>query len=185
MPFLRRCYDQTLRPRRYLSKFSNSFCRHAGTYVSLNPHLGWQATESYVERSGVFALIPGHMVLADCPVGAPPSRVSRRPTLNIAGQTSSGFGEKPRARLCVLLAEPPLRSPRIQPWGFPRPRPWHHAPGGVLVCDEPLSLPETSQVRHVERGHAALECWAVFVSGCCGSGSCLPLKGPTNAPTNC
>ena len=56
MPFLRRYYDQTLRPRRHLSKFSNSLCRHAGTCVSLNPHLGWQAAESYVERSGVFAL---------------------------------------------------------------------------------------------------------------------------------
>src|SRR5215475_13201589 len=75
MPFLRRCYDQTLRPRRYLSKFSNSFCRHAGTYVSLDPHLGWQAAESYVERSDVFALIPGHRVLANCPVRALPSSV--------------------------------------------------------------------------------------------------------------
>src|SRR5262245_15844546 len=69
VPFLRCRYDQILRPRRHLSKFSNGLCRHAGTYVSLNPHLGWQAAESYVERSGVFALVPGHMVLADCPVG--------------------------------------------------------------------------------------------------------------------
>src|SRR5262245_14986395 len=185
MPLLRRCYDQILRPRRHLSKFSNSLCRHAGIYVSLNPHLGWQAAESYVERSGVFALIPGHMVLADCPVGAPPSRVSRRPTLNIAGQTSSGFGEEPRARLCVLLAEPPFAFAQTPTVGVPETPPVASRAGGVLVCDEPLSLPETSQVRHVERGHAALECWAVFVSGCCGSGSCLPLKGPANAPTNC
>src|SRR5215813_5476164 len=27
----------------------------------------------------------------------------------------------------------PLRSPRIQPRGFPRPRPGHHTLGGVLV----------------------------------------------------
>jgi len=40
------------------------------------------------------------------------------------------------------------------------------------------------QVRRVERGHAALECWAVLVSGCCGAGSCLLLKGPASAPTN-
>jgi hypothetical protein len=38
--------------------------------VRLNPHLGWQAAESYVERSDILALIPGHRVLADCPVGA-------------------------------------------------------------------------------------------------------------------
>src|SRR6516164_11583874 len=86
MPFLRRYYDQTLRPRRHLSKFSNSLCRHAGTCVSLNPHLGWQAAESYVERSGVFTLIPGHRVLADCPVGALPSSVmnSRRAGFSFA-----------------------------------------------------------------------------------------------------
>src|SRR5262245_3626656 len=75
MVFLRCCYDQILGPRRHLPKFSNSLCRHAGAYVSLNPHLGWQAAESYVERSDVFALVPGHRVLADCPVGAIPSSV--------------------------------------------------------------------------------------------------------------
>src|SRR5262249_42198353 len=71
------CYDQILGPRRHLPKFSNSLCRHAGAYISLNPHLGWQAAESYVERSDVFALIPGHRVLADCPVAAIPSSVMK------------------------------------------------------------------------------------------------------------
>src|SRR6516225_4116444 len=75
MTFLRDCYHQILRPRRHLPRFSNSLCRHAGAYISLNPHLGWQAAESYVERSDVFALIPGHRVLADCPVAAIPSSV--------------------------------------------------------------------------------------------------------------
>src|SRR5215510_15644705 len=77
MVFLRCCYDQILGPRRHLPKFSNSLCRHAGAYVSLNPHLGWQAAENYVKRSGVFALIPGHRVLADCPVAALASSVMK------------------------------------------------------------------------------------------------------------
>jgi hypothetical protein len=46
MAFLRCCYHQILGPRRYLPKFANSLCRHAGAYVPLNPHLGWQATEA-------------------------------------------------------------------------------------------------------------------------------------------
>jgi hypothetical protein len=69
MAFLRCCYHQILGPRHHLPKFSNSLCRHASAYISLNPHFGWQAAESYVERSDAFALIPGHKVLADCPVG--------------------------------------------------------------------------------------------------------------------
>src|SRR3989442_6053674 len=66
MTFLRGCYHQILGPRRHLPKFSNSLCRHAGACVRLNLHLGWQAAESYVERSNAFALIPGHRVLVDC-----------------------------------------------------------------------------------------------------------------------
>jgi hypothetical protein len=66
MMFLRGCYHQILGPRRHLPKLSNGLCRHAGAYVRLNLHLGWQAAESYVERSNAFALIPGHRVLADC-----------------------------------------------------------------------------------------------------------------------
>src|SRR5262249_49433283 len=108
MPFLRRCYDQTLRPRRYLSKFSNSFCRHAGTYVSLDPHLGWQAAQSYVERSDVFALIPGHRVLANCPVGALPSSVMNpRPLHSITSSARAsrvGGTSMPSARaVCRLI----------------------------------------------------------------------------------
>src|SRR5215469_18234792 len=75
MTFLRRCYHQILGPRRHLPKLSNGLCRYTGAYVRLNLHLGWQAAESYVERSNAFALIPGHRVLADCPVAAIPSRV--------------------------------------------------------------------------------------------------------------
>jgi hypothetical protein len=70
MAFLRCCYHQILGPRRHLPKFSNSLCRHAGASVRLNPHLGWQAAESYVERSDILALILGHRVLADCLVGS-------------------------------------------------------------------------------------------------------------------
>jgi len=104
MPFLRRCYDQTLRPRRHLSKFSNSLCRHAGTCVSLNPHLGWQAAESYVESSGVFALIPGHRVLADCPVGALPQRDESEPSYSITSSArASSVGGTSRPRALALL----------------------------------------------------------------------------------
>ena len=80
MAFLRCCYHQILGPRGHLPKFSNCLCRHHGACVRLNPHLGWQAAKSYVERIDAFALIPGHRALADCPVGAPPSSVmnSRR-----------------------------------------------------------------------------------------------------------
>src|SRR5258708_12448638 len=66
MMFLRGCYHQILGPRRHLPKLSNGLCRHAGAYFLLNQHLGWQAAESYVERSNAFALIPGHRVLPDC-----------------------------------------------------------------------------------------------------------------------
>ena len=69
MAFMRGCYHQTLRPRRHLPKFSNSLCRHAGACVRLNLHLGWQAAESYVERSNAFALVPGHRLLPDCSAG--------------------------------------------------------------------------------------------------------------------
>ena len=46
MAFLRDCYHQILGPRRHLPKLSNSLCRHAGAYVRLNSHLGWQAAKS-------------------------------------------------------------------------------------------------------------------------------------------
>jgi len=69
MTFLLCCYHQILGPRRHLPKLSNSLCSHAGAYVRLNPHLGWQSAESYVERINAFALIPRHGDLADCPVG--------------------------------------------------------------------------------------------------------------------
>src|SRR5262249_31233521 len=63
----RGCVRTPKPPQRKLQRWRLA---HAGAYVSLNPHLGWQAAESYVERSNIFALIPGHRVLADCPVAA-------------------------------------------------------------------------------------------------------------------
>src|SRR5262245_13288254 len=66
MALLRGCYHQILGPRRHLPKLSNGLCRHASAYVRLYVHLGWQAAESYVERSNAFALIPGHTLLPDC-----------------------------------------------------------------------------------------------------------------------
>jgi hypothetical protein len=59
MTFLRGCYHQILGPRRHLPKLSNGLCRHAGAYVRLNLHLGWQAAESYVERSNAFCTYTG------------------------------------------------------------------------------------------------------------------------------
>jgi PAS domain-containing protein len=59
MTFLRGCYHQILGPRRDLPKLSNGLCRHAGAYVCLNLHLGWQAAESDVERSNAFATYTG------------------------------------------------------------------------------------------------------------------------------
>jgi hypothetical protein len=73
MMFLRGCYHQILGPRRHLPKLSNGLCRHAGAYVRLNLHLGWQAAESYVERSNAFALIPGHRLLPDCSAAEQPT----------------------------------------------------------------------------------------------------------------
>jgi hypothetical protein len=35
-------------------------------------HLGWQAGESYVERSNAFALVPGHRLLPDCSANSQP-----------------------------------------------------------------------------------------------------------------
>src|SRR6516225_4682556 len=54
MAFLRCCYHQILEPRRHLPKFSDGLCRHAGACVRFNTHFGWQAAESYVERSNAF-----------------------------------------------------------------------------------------------------------------------------------
>src|SRR5262249_51869103 len=71
--FLRGCYHQIFGPRRHPPKLSNGLCRHAGAYVRLNLHLGWQAAESYVERSNAFALIPGHRLLPDCSAAEQPS----------------------------------------------------------------------------------------------------------------
>jgi len=65
MTFLRCCYHQILGPRRHLAKLSNGLCRHADTCIRFNAHFGWQAAESYVERSKAFALISGHSFLAD------------------------------------------------------------------------------------------------------------------------
>src|SRR5262249_7117874 len=73
MTFLRGCYPQILGPRRPPPKLSNGLCRHAGAYVRLNLHLGWQAAESYVERSNAFALIPGHRLLPDCSAAEQPT----------------------------------------------------------------------------------------------------------------
>jgi len=65
MAFLRCCHHQILGPRRHLPKLSNGLCRNAGPCVGFNAHFGWQAAESYVERSNIFALISGHRVLTD------------------------------------------------------------------------------------------------------------------------
>src|SRR5215813_5240667 len=73
MTLLRGCYHQILGPRRHLPKLSNGLCRHAGAYVRLNVHLGWQAAESYVERSNAFALIPGHTLVPDCSAAEQPT----------------------------------------------------------------------------------------------------------------
>src|ERR1700756_5420641 len=78
MVFLRGCYHQILGPRRHLPKLSNGLCRHAGAYVRLNVHLGWQSAESYVERSNAFALIPGHRLLPDCSTAQQPPFTSMR-----------------------------------------------------------------------------------------------------------
>src|SRR5262249_4644785 len=73
MTFLRDCYHQILGPPRPPPKLPTGFCRHAGAYVRLNLHLGWQAAESYVERSNAFALIPGHRLLPDCSAAEQPT----------------------------------------------------------------------------------------------------------------
>src|SRR5262249_16429950 len=62
-----------LGPRRDLPKLPNGLCRHAGAYVRLNVHLGWQPAESYVERSNAFALVPGHRLLPDCSAAGQPT----------------------------------------------------------------------------------------------------------------
>ena len=59
MTFLRGCYHQILGPRRDLPKLPNGLCGHAGAYVRLNVHLGWQAGENYVERSNALHLYRG------------------------------------------------------------------------------------------------------------------------------
>jgi hypothetical protein len=57
MAFLRGCYRQILGPRLHLPKFANGLCRHSDVWVRLDPHLIWQATESYLERSNAFGLV--------------------------------------------------------------------------------------------------------------------------------
>ena len=97
MAFLRYCYRQILGPRRHLPKFSNGLCRHAGACIRFNAHFGWQAAESYVERSNVFALILGHRVLADCLVGAPPiSLTNSRRSLPVPPRASDRKDSTPR-----------------------------------------------------------------------------------------
>src|SRR5262249_60639828 len=59
-------------------KLPTGFCGHAGAYVRLNLHLGWQAAESYVERSNAFALIPGHRLLPDCSASITSSAMAKR-----------------------------------------------------------------------------------------------------------
>jgi hypothetical protein len=55
---LRSCYGQILRPRGYLPKFTYRLWRRLDAWVHLDPHLIWQATESYMERRDAFGLVP-------------------------------------------------------------------------------------------------------------------------------
>jgi hypothetical protein len=55
---MRGCYHHILRPRRQFPKFANALCRHSDAWVRFDPHLVWQATESYVKRRNAFGLIP-------------------------------------------------------------------------------------------------------------------------------
>jgi hypothetical protein len=68
MTLLRRCYDQILGPRRYLSEFADGLCRHCNARFHLNPHTIWQATKRYVQRATAFRLVLH---------GLPPIRASR------------------------------------------------------------------------------------------------------------
>ena len=99
--FLRGCYHQILGPRRHLPKLSNGLCRHAGAYVRLNLHLGWQAAESYVERSNAFALIPGHRVLADC-LAAEQRAIEGIPFSRHASERGHGSSKVPDNKLDVV-----------------------------------------------------------------------------------
>src|SRR5262245_33340471 len=56
--FVRSCYGQILGPRSYLPKFADSLWRRLDAWVHLDPHLIWQATESYMERRDAFGLVP-------------------------------------------------------------------------------------------------------------------------------
>src|SRR5262245_27779351 len=56
--FLRSCYGQILGPRGHLPKFAYSLWRRLDAWVHLDPHLIWQATESYVEGRDAFGLVP-------------------------------------------------------------------------------------------------------------------------------
>jgi hypothetical protein len=44
-------------PRRHLAKFADGLWRRLDAWVHLDPHLIWQATESYVERGDAFGLV--------------------------------------------------------------------------------------------------------------------------------
>jgi hypothetical protein len=76
MAFLRRCYHQILGPRRYLSEFADSLCRHCNARFHLNPHMTWQATKRYVQRANAFELVLHEL---------PPIRPSRFKMLPAAG----------------------------------------------------------------------------------------------------
>jgi hypothetical protein len=105
MTFLRGYNHQILGPRRHLAKFSNGLCRHAGAYVRLYLHLGWQAAESYVECSNAFALIPGHRLLPDCSAAEQPTiegtsfarHASERGHGTVEGVPDSKLDEVPNA----------------------------------------------------------------------------------------
>jgi hypothetical protein len=55
--FLRGRYHQVVRPRRYLAKFANRFCRHADASVGLNMHRIRQSTERHLERGNAFRFV--------------------------------------------------------------------------------------------------------------------------------
>src|SRR5262245_34068443 len=56
--FERSCYGQILGPRGHLPKFAYSLWRRLDAWVHLDPHLIWQATESYMEHGDAFGLVP-------------------------------------------------------------------------------------------------------------------------------
>jgi hypothetical protein len=53
----RRCYRQIFGPRHHVAKFTDARCPHADPWVYFHPHLGRQATQSYVESGAAFGLV--------------------------------------------------------------------------------------------------------------------------------